>query len=106
MERTAKAVARLEELSFLDGDVFQLKFQITDIGSHVAAKNSWKRAWTNKHLPELSRKKSEKLKELSQKTGSCIFSRLGVSQQLLTKSSKIIIFPNLSRFVDRPLSHE
>jgi|688.fasta_scaffold484143_2 hypothetical protein len=63
-----------EELSFLDGDVLQLKFEITDVGSHVTEKNSWKWAWANQHLPEHSRKKSEKLKGLTQKTGLSIFS--------------------------------
>ena len=62
------------ELSFLDGDVLKLKFEITDIGSHVAEKESWRWAWANSHLPQHVRKKSEKIKGLTQKTGFQIFS--------------------------------
>ncbi len=63
-----------EEISFLDGDVLQLKFSITDIGSHVTEKNSWKWAWANPHLPAHTRANSERLKGLTQKTGFEIFS--------------------------------
>jgi hypothetical protein len=63
-----------EELSFLDGDVLRLKFEITEVGSHVAEKESWKWAWANSHLPSHVRKKSEKLKGLTQKTNLEIFS--------------------------------
>jgi hypothetical protein len=63
-----------EELSFLDGNVLKLKFAITDIGSHVAEKESWKWAWANPHLPNHVREKAERLKGLTQKTGFQIFS--------------------------------
>lgn len=63
-----------EELSFLDGNVLKLKFEITDVGSHVAEKESWKWAWANSHLPPHVRKKAETLKSLTQKTGFQIFS--------------------------------
>jgi hypothetical protein len=63
-----------EELSFLDGDVLKLKFEITEVGSHVAEKESWRWAWANSHLPPHVRKKSEKLRGLTQKTNLEIFS--------------------------------
>jgi hypothetical protein len=63
-----------EELSFFDGDVLKLKFEITEVGSHVAEKESWKWAWANSHLPAHVRKKAERLKGLTQKTNLEVFS--------------------------------
>ena len=64
-----------EELSFLDGKVLKIKFAITEVGSHVAEKESWKWAWANPHLPPHVRMKSERLKGMTQKTNLEIFSK-------------------------------
>lgn len=51
-------------LQFFRGDQVALSFSITEVGSHVPEKDSWRWAWSNSSLPEEVRIKASAVQRL------------------------------------------